>query len=189
MPPMSNTQNHALQDTQRYHDLLAHPDASSRLNAALALAERGDATGLPVLIDGLGHASHRVRLRHVVKAIVQLGDVDDNEARRNACYALSCLGPRAGEAAGALARLLLAPGLRETAAEAMAKIGDASIPFLAATLDDPDVAVQSVARYALRKINSPDAADARGAQICTRLRTFLSQSATGCAHRGEDSSL
>ncbi len=48
-------------------------DPAVRFNAGLDLVRQGDPTGIPALIEALGHESASVRLFHAGKALVQLG--------------------------------------------------------------------------------------------------------------------
>ncbi|MCB0121110.1 MAG: HEAT repeat domain-containing protein, partial [Caldilineaceae bacterium] len=55
------------------HSLLNSSDPAVRFNAGLDLVRQGDPTGIPALIEALGHESASVRLFHAGKALVQLG--------------------------------------------------------------------------------------------------------------------
>ncbi|MCB0184399.1 MAG: HEAT repeat domain-containing protein, partial [Caldilineaceae bacterium] len=52
---------------------LTSSDPAVRFNAGLDLVRQGDPTGIPALIEALGHESASVRLFHAGKALVQLG--------------------------------------------------------------------------------------------------------------------
>ncbi|MEZ4673900.1 MAG: HEAT repeat domain-containing protein [Caldilineaceae bacterium] len=54
-------------------EALNSSDPAVRFNAGLDLVRQGDATGIPALIEALGHESASVRLFHAGKALVQLG--------------------------------------------------------------------------------------------------------------------
>ncbi|MEZ4862859.1 MAG: HEAT repeat domain-containing protein [Caldilineaceae bacterium] len=55
------------------HAALQNEDAAVRFNAGLDLVKQGDLTGVPALIEALGHESGSVRLFHAGRALVKLG--------------------------------------------------------------------------------------------------------------------
>jgi HEAT repeat protein len=93
---------------------------------------------------------------------------------RNAAYALSRFGERAREAVPALAAVLDREGVGPVAAEALARIGSAAVPALAACLAREREESRRLAAYALGLIDSPEALRAlRTAGKCRARSRFL----------------
>lgn len=82
------------------------------------------------------------------------------DVRRNAAYALSRFGARAAGAIPALVAALDAGAVGPVAAEALARVGDATVPALAAVLAGSGDDRRALAGYALRLLDSPASRDA-----------------------------
>ena len=81
----------------------------------------------------------------------------DFNVRRNAALALSHIGAAAESAIPALTASLENDATGPVAAEALVKIGHASVPTLVESLDHPEIRVRGLAAYALKLINTPQA--------------------------------
>ncbi|MBV7330795.1 HEAT repeat domain-containing protein [Chloroflexi bacterium TSY] len=97
---------------------------------------------------------------HIVPVLARAMADRDYNVRRNAVYALSLIGARATEAIPLLMKAMRSRDVGPLAAEAIAQVGEASLPALLQALDEGDDLTRRRAAYALHLIDTPDAQDA-----------------------------
>ncbi|MEX0702861.1 MAG: HEAT repeat domain-containing protein [Planctomycetales bacterium] len=146
---------------------LRDPDVEMRRRAAAALGRLGTKakSALPDLIALLEDEQIReaaatalgglgAEAAPAVPALAKLLEIDELDCRRAAAAALGAIGPPAGPAVPALLRLLQEDQGKEddgywryAAIAALSKMGEhsqAAVPYLTATLDDPDMRYSAV---------------------------------------------
>ena len=148
-------------------DLHDH-DWRARLAAVRALAERGDESTLPDLLDALRDSDNDVR-EAAGAAVVHLGAAaipglletlraDSIEARTVAARSLGRIGDSAAVEGLVAALDDVSAWVRCPAAEALGRIGDpAAVNPLGKALNDKDADVRECAANALRQIGTRDA--------------------------------
>ncbi|MFN8490502.1 MAG: HEAT repeat domain-containing protein [Caldilineaceae bacterium] len=90
----------------------------------------------------------------IVPALVEALNDSDYNVRRNAAYALALIGEQAMGAISALTTALQQTDIGPTAAEALAKIGEAALPALTQALARDDEPVRQLAAYSLQLIDT-----------------------------------
>ena len=159
-------------------------DESVRVEAIYSLVKVGDETDIALALPGLlespvfkvrtfaariiGERAPRSRtdsnqvvewsppfLVEVLPLLVDAARDSDFNVRRNATFALSNIGAAAESAIPELTAGLEDDDTGPAAAEALAKIGCASVPALVGSLDHPDFGVRTLAGYALNLIDTP----------------------------------
>lgn len=98
--------------------------------------------------------------QQIVPTLLAVLDDNNYNVRRNAVYALALIGKQAAGAIPALTAALHQTDIGPTAAEALAKIGEAALPALTQILAIDDEPVRELAAYALQLIDTPAAHDA-----------------------------
>jgi HEAT repeat protein len=158
--------------------MLASRDPWVRLFAARILGETGCPVSPPPEDRQRSWWGRAAVARRQVQSIAEaepvvaalaaaLADPDAN-VRRNAAYALSRFGERAQGCVPALIESLDVDETGPVAAEALARVGEAGVPALAACLAEIGEERRSLAAYALRLIDSPAAREALETGMCAR---------------------
>ncbi len=164
-------------------ECLGAPDPDLRGYVALALGERGDPAAAPALLHALGDADlnvryhaiealGKVRATEAVDALAAVAETRDFFLAFPALDALAHIGDPS--AAPRIVPLLQDELLRAPAAEALGKLGDATVVApLAAALDTPGAPAQLIAPALAAVFDRYEAVYGEGAHIADLARSAL----------------